>query len=156
MAPPMHAAHRSALHDTVSGSWLSVTMSEMASRYGMSFAVRDCAVDFRRPARLDDLIEVRSWFVELAGATVSAVQAVWRGTEELVRIEVRVACLRGDGRPARIPAVGARFAFQIRLCIKLVDDLLAKLPGFIQQTQICWKTDGLRSYRCIQNKFPLG
>jgi acyl-CoA thioesterase FadM len=33
-----------------------------------------------------------------------SVQALWRGTEELVRIEVRVACLRGDGRPTRIPA----------------------------------------------------
>ena len=81
-----------------------INQSEMASRYGMSFAVRDCAVDFRRPARLDDLIEVRSWFVELAGATVSGVQAIWRGTEELVRLKVRVACLRGDGRPTRIPA----------------------------------------------------
>ena len=81
-----------------------INQSEMANRYGMAFAVRDCTIDFRYPARLDDLIEVRSRIVELAGATVSAVQAVWRGTEELVRIEVRVACLRGDGRPTRIPA----------------------------------------------------
>jgi acyl-CoA thioester hydrolase len=81
-----------------------INQSAMANRYGMSFAVRDCAVDFRRPARLDDLIEVRSRFVELAGATVSGVQAIWRGSEELVRLKVRVACLRGDGRPTRIPA----------------------------------------------------
>ena len=81
-----------------------INQSEMANRYGMAFAVRDCTIDFRYPARLDDLIEVRSRIVELAGATVSAVQALWRGAEELVRIEVRVACLRGDGRPTRIPA----------------------------------------------------
>ena len=81
-----------------------INQSEMANRYGMAFAVRDCTIDFRYPARLDDLIEVRSRIVELAGATVSAVQAVWRGTEELVRIEVRVACLRGDVRPTRLPA----------------------------------------------------
>ncbi len=81
-----------------------INQSEMANRYGMAFAVRDCTIDFRYPARLDDLIEVRSRVVELAGATVSAVQALWRGSEELVRIEVRVACLRADGRPTRIPA----------------------------------------------------
>ena len=81
-----------------------INQSEMATRYGMAFAVRDCTIDFRYSARLDDLIEVRSRIVELAGATVSAVQALWRGTEELVRIKVRVACLRGDGRPTRIPA----------------------------------------------------
>lgn len=81
-----------------------INQSEMATHYGMSFAVRDCAIDFRAPARLDDLIEVRSRFTELTGATVSGVQAIWRDAEELVRLDVRVACLRDDGRPTRIPA----------------------------------------------------
>ncbi len=81
-----------------------INQSEMTSRYGMAFAVRNCAIDFRAPARLDDLIEVRSRFTELVGATVSIVQAIWRDAEELVRLEVRVACLRGNGRPTRIPA----------------------------------------------------
>jgi acyl-CoA thioester hydrolase len=81
-----------------------INQSEMATRYGMAFAVRNCAVDFRAPARLDDLIEVRSRFTELVGATVSGVQAIWRDAEELVRLDVRVACLRENGRPTRIPA----------------------------------------------------
>lgn len=81
-----------------------INQTEMASRYGMSFAVRDCAIDFRRPARFDDLLEVRSHLVGLAGATVSAVQEIWHGTEELARLDIRVACLHRDGRPARIPA----------------------------------------------------
>ena len=81
-----------------------INQSEMTTRYGMAFAVRNCAVDFRAPARLDDLIEVRSRFTELVGATVSSVQAIWRDAEELVRLDVRVACLRKNGRPTRIPA----------------------------------------------------
>ena len=74
-----------------------INQSEMTKRYGMAFAVRNCAIDFRAPARLDDLIEVRSRFTELAGATVSVVQAIWRDAEELVRLDVRVACLRENG-----------------------------------------------------------
>jgi acyl-CoA thioester hydrolase len=81
-----------------------VNQSEMATRYGLVFAVRACAVEFLRPARLDDLIEVRSHLVKLAAATVSAAQAIWRGSEELTRLDLRVACLRQNGRPARIPA----------------------------------------------------
>ena len=46
-----------------------INQTEMASRYGMSFAVRDCAIDFRRPAHLDDLLEVRSHLVEGPGRT---------------------------------------------------------------------------------------
>ncbi len=83
---------------------IGVNQSEMADRYGLVFAVRACAVEFLRPARLDDLIEVRSRLVKLAAATVSAVQAVWRGSEELARLDIRVACVRQNGRPARIPA----------------------------------------------------
>ncbi|MFQ5775227.1 MAG: tol-pal system-associated acyl-CoA thioesterase [Kiloniellaceae bacterium] len=81
-----------------------VNQSEMAERYGMAFAVRDCTLDFRAPARLDDLIEVRSRLVDLAAATVFADQGIWRGAEELARLALRVACVRRDGRPARIPA----------------------------------------------------
>ncbi|MHA1600870.1 MAG: tol-pal system-associated acyl-CoA thioesterase [Alphaproteobacteria bacterium] len=83
---------------------IGVNQSEMADRYGLVFAVRSCAVEFLRPARFDDLIEVRSQLVKLAAATVSAAQAVWRGTEELARLDLRVACVRQNGRPARIPA----------------------------------------------------
>ena len=81
-----------------------INQSEMTTRYGIAFAVRSCVIDFRAPARLDDLIEVRSRFTELAGATVSGVQAIWRDAEQLVGLEVRVACLRENGRPTRIPA----------------------------------------------------
>ena len=84
--------------------FVGINQSEMAKRYGMAFAVRNCAIDFRAPARLDDLIEVRSRFTELVGATVSGVQAIWRDAEELARLDVRVACLRDNGRPTRIPA----------------------------------------------------
>lgn len=81
-----------------------INQTEMANRYGMVFAVRDCGIDYRSPARLDDLIEIRSRLLEMAAATVTAGQAIWRGAEELVRLDLRVACLRRDGRPARIPA----------------------------------------------------
>ncbi len=81
-----------------------INQSEMTKRYGMAFAVRNCAMEFCAPARLDDLIEVRSRFTKLAGATVSMVQAIWRDAEELVRLDVRVACLRENGRPTRVPA----------------------------------------------------
>ena len=83
---------------------IGVNQSEMADRYGLVFTVRACAVEFLRPARLDDLIEVRSHLVKLAAATVSAVQAVWRDSEELARLDIRVACVSQNGRPARIPA----------------------------------------------------
>ncbi len=97
-----------------------INQSEMAKRYGMAFAVRNCAIDFRAPARLDDMIEVRSRFTEMVGATASIMQAIWRDAEVLVSLDVRVACLRENGRPTRIP-VPLRQALQLFIQLREQD-----------------------------------
>ena len=67
------------------------------------FAVRSCEIDFRRPARLDDLLELRSTLVHLGGASLHLTQTIWRGDEELVRLVMRLVCMTFDGKAARIP-----------------------------------------------------
>ncbi len=68
------------------------------------FVVRSCLADYRRPARLDDQIEVRTRLSELRRASVRMEQNVTRAGEPLVRLDVHLACVRRDGRPARLPA----------------------------------------------------
>jgi acyl-CoA thioester hydrolase len=75
----------------------------MAERFGLAFVVRDCALSYKRPAHLDDLIEVRSRFLEVGGASLTAEQLICRDTTELARLDVRLACMTGGGRPSRIP-----------------------------------------------------
>ncbi|MFQ5466570.1 MAG: tol-pal system-associated acyl-CoA thioesterase [Kiloniellaceae bacterium] len=81
-----------------------VDQSAMAARFGAGFAVRECSVDYRRPAYLDDLLQVRSRLTAMSGAALFAEQSIRRGDEELTRLSLRVVCLRRDGRPSRIPA----------------------------------------------------
>ena len=75
----------------------------IADRFGVAFVVRDCALSYKRPARLDDLLEVRSRFLDLGSASLTAEQVVCRETTELARLDVRLACLTDGGRPSRIP-----------------------------------------------------
>jgi acyl-CoA thioester hydrolase len=70
---------------------------------GLAFAVKRCAVDYVRPARLDDELLVESRLVDLGGASLEVDQRVKRGATELALLLVRVACLGRDGRPARLP-----------------------------------------------------
>ncbi|MDP6390200.1 MAG: tol-pal system-associated acyl-CoA thioesterase [Alphaproteobacteria bacterium] len=70
---------------------------------GVAFTVKNCTIDFQRPARLDDALEVHTRFLEVGGASMSAEQVVQRGEEELVRMTVRLACVGSSGRPARLP-----------------------------------------------------
>ena len=81
-----------------------VRQSELSRRHGVAFAVRDCKADYRQPARLDDLIEVRSWLTGLRGASADARQVISRDGTALVRLDVRIACVGQGGRPVRFPA----------------------------------------------------
>ena len=75
----------------------------ISDRFGLAFVVRDCAVSYRSPARLDDMLEVRSRFLEVGGASLTAEQKICREAMELAHLDVRLACMTGGGRPSRIP-----------------------------------------------------
>lgn len=84
---------------------LGMKQSELADA-GFAFAVRHMDVDFLKPARLDDLLEVASTLTQVAGASMEVGQVISRLDDgaELVRLHVRLAFISLDGRPARIPA----------------------------------------------------
>ena len=75
--------------------------AEPGDRFG--FAVRAMTIDFRRPARMDDLLTIETQVVEIGGASMELAQRVKRGDDLLVEATVRIACVV-DGRPCRIPA----------------------------------------------------
>ena len=76
----------------------------MMCEHGLVLTVRRCAVEYLAPARLDDVLEIRSSLVEVRGASLRACQTVHRDGDTLTRIDLRLACVTDIGRPARIPA----------------------------------------------------
>ena len=66
------------------------------------FAVRAMAIEFLRPARMDDLLTIETTPRTVGGATLELAQRILRGGEVLITAEVRIACVV-NGRPARIP-----------------------------------------------------
>jgi len=69
------------------------------------FVVRALAINYRRPALLDDELEATAGVVRLRAAGIVFRQAVRRGGELLADGEVTVACVdRAGGKPRRLPA----------------------------------------------------
>jgi acyl-CoA thioester hydrolase len=69
---------------------------------GFAFVVRAMEIDFRKPARMDDLLTVVTAPEEVKGASAIVHQRVMRGEELLVEARVRVAFVSG-GRARPIP-----------------------------------------------------
>ena len=61
------------------------------------------SIDFLRPARVEDALEVRTDVLELAGARMRLEQRIYRSGEELVNAAVEVCVITLDGRPRRLP-----------------------------------------------------
>lgn len=80
-----------------------VSHSEMREREELYFTVHRCEVDYLSPARLDDELEVHTRLLKVGGATLRAEQIVKRDGDDLVRSEVRIACVGSEGRPRRLP-----------------------------------------------------
>jgi len=69
---------------------------------GFAFVVRSMTIDFKKPARMDDVLEIVTAPLEVKGASVVLHQIVARGEETLVEATVQVAFVSG-GRARPIP-----------------------------------------------------
>ncbi|MBE0619940.1 MAG: tol-pal system-associated acyl-CoA thioesterase [Burkholderiales bacterium] len=87
--------------------WLrsfGLNQDKLAQEEGLIFVVRRALLDFVRPARLDDMLEVTVEPLKIARVYVDLAQEARCGTRVLARAEVRVACLnRRSFKPAAMP-----------------------------------------------------
>lgn len=73
-------------------------------RENLMFVVHSLRIDYKRPARLDDLLAVTAKVVKAGKTFFIMEQTVRRGDELLCAAEVKVACVTRDAlRPSLIP-----------------------------------------------------
>jgi acyl-CoA thioester hydrolase len=83
---------------------------------GFAFVVRTMTIDWLKPARMDDVLEVRTAPEQVKGASVTLLQQCWRGEELLCEAHVRVAFVSGGrARPMPEPLRNAMEADRERL-----------------------------------------
>jgi acyl-CoA thioester hydrolase len=66
------------------------------------FVVRRMEIDFRRPARIDDVLEVVTTPAEQTAAAFTLAQSVVRAEECLVSARVQIVLVDETGRPQRL------------------------------------------------------
>jgi acyl-CoA thioester hydrolase len=68
-----------------------------------AFAVTRLSIAFKKPARVDDSLEVRTLYRKARGVRIDAVQRILKAGALIAEAEVEVICIRLDGRPRRPP-----------------------------------------------------
>ena len=77
--------------------------SALREARGINWTVRRCALEYLKPARLDDAIDVATRVTALRGASVEMTQCVRRDGEDLLTASLTLACMNDAGRPVRLP-----------------------------------------------------
>ena len=88
---------------------------------GFAFVVRSMQIEFLKPARMDDVLEVVTSYEEIKGASIMLHQRVLRGDDLLIEAHVRVAFVCG-GRARPIPK-------PLRIAMKAEQDAVGGSAG---------------------------
>lgn len=78
-------------------------LDEGAHGERLAWIVRRMEIDFKSPARIDDVLTIETRTLDLSGARIIMGQAISRGGQELAAARVEAALVNGEGKPRRFP-----------------------------------------------------
>jgi acyl-CoA thioester hydrolase len=70
--------------------------------FDFAFVVRSMQIDYLKPARMDDVLDIVTWPITVKGASITLAQEVRCGEQILVKAQVRVAFV-SEGKAQPIP-----------------------------------------------------
>ncbi len=74
-----------------------------ADEEGLVFVVHRMEIDFKSPARMDDILTVLTHTEKAGGAKMVLTQEIRRGDTLLIAAKVIIAVINASGRPRRLP-----------------------------------------------------
>lgn len=70
---------------------------------GLAFMVHRMEIDFKAPARMDDIVTIVTRTEKAGGAKMILQQEIRRGEQSLISAKVVIAVVNRNGRPRRLP-----------------------------------------------------
>ncbi len=81
---------------------LGISHAEMIKKQGVMFVIRSCLLNCLASARLDDVLEVRTYFKKLTHVKLEVSQSIVRNDKLIATLEVVLACVNSLGKPIKI------------------------------------------------------
>lgn len=77
--------------------------AEILKNQGVAFTVISMQINFKSPAKLDELLSVQTRMKSVKGASMEMEQGIYRGDTLLVDMALKIACIDKNGKAARLP-----------------------------------------------------
>lgn len=83
----------------------NVSLSELGAS-GILFAISELSINYKFPARLDDLLTISTVMKEVKACTIFFEQVIINQHKQLIcDAKIRVACVNKDLKPQRLPGI---------------------------------------------------
>ena len=83
---------------------LDIYQAEVKEKYGLLFVVKSLTAEFYSSARLDDLLEIKTFFLKVGKVRFSLGQEIYKEKNLLARTQVKLGVIDIKGRPKGLPS----------------------------------------------------
>ena len=88
---------------------MGLTNKKLLNDYGTTIIVKSCKIDYKKPAKFEDSLEIISKIKTIKKSSFTMYQMIKRKEEIISESEILLVTVNAEGKPIRIPDVLNKF-----------------------------------------------
>ena len=82
---------------------LDFSNNKLINEYGIYIIVKSCNLNFHKPAKLEDEINIISKILEVKNVSIKMKQNIFVNNNMIVEAEILLASINKEGKPSKLP-----------------------------------------------------
>ena len=82
---------------------IGLSNKKLLDEFGVLIIVKSCNIDYKKPAKLEDQLEIKSIISSISNSSFKMTQEVFRNDDLLTSSEIHLVIVDKKGKPSRIP-----------------------------------------------------
>ena len=82
---------------------LGLTNTNLQKNHDTLIIVKSCNIEYKKPARFEDVLEVNSEVVSFSKTSILMKQLILRNKDLISEAEIHLVAVNKDGKPSKIP-----------------------------------------------------
>ena len=84
---------------------LGLTNTKLQKDHGSLIIVKSCNIEYKKPAKLEDQLEIKSSIISMSNTSFKMKQRAFRDQELITDCEIHLVIVDRTGKPSKIPNI---------------------------------------------------
>jgi acyl-CoA thioester hydrolase len=84
-------------------SSIGLNNTKLLNEHGVLVIVKSCNIDYKKPARLEDVLKISSKIISSTRTSFAMKQIISKQSDIISEAEVKLVCIDSKGKPVQIP-----------------------------------------------------